>query len=165
VTDAPPDPQDLPLGLRLGAGLVGLEAAALLVLAGVEVISLDYDRLALGITTTAFFVLYAFALGACAYGLWHCKRWSRSPVVLTELIGLGVAWSFFGGSTVWVTVVLGSASIATLVCILLPASTAALTSPPPEPPRDPTLSPLLAPGPRVWATLVDGRDRPSGFPQ
>jgi uncharacterized membrane protein (DUF2068 family) len=131
VTDASSNPQDLPLGLRLGAGLVGLEAAALLVLAGVEVSSMDYDRLALGITTTAFFVLYGVALGACAYGLWHCKRWSRSPVVLTELIGLGVAWSFFGGSTVWVTVVLGSASIATLVCILLPASTAALTSPPP----------------------------------
>ena len=32
--------------------MVGLEAAALLVLAGVEVSSLDYDRLALGITTT-----------------------------------------------------------------------------------------------------------------
>jgi hypothetical protein len=127
----PSDPQDLPVGLRLAAGLVGLEAVSLLVLAGVEVGSLDYGRLALGLTTTAFFVLYAVALGACAYGLWHCKRWSRSPVVLTQLIGLGVAWSFFGGSTVWVTIVLGSLAIATLVCILLPASTAALTTPPP----------------------------------
>jgi hypothetical protein len=129
VTDASSNQQDLPFALRLGAGLVGLEAAALLALAAVEMSSLDYDRLALGFTTTAFFVLYAVALGACAYGLWRCKRWSRSPVVLTELIALGVAFS--GDSTVWVTVVLAGLAIATLVCIFLPASTAALTSPPP----------------------------------
>jgi hypothetical protein len=130
VTDPSTRQPELPLALRLGAALVALEAAALILLAAVELGSLDYDRLALGVTATAFFVLYAAALGACAYGLWQAKRWSRSPVVLTELIALGVAWSFSGGTTLWVTVVLGSLAIATLVCVFLPASTEALTSPP-----------------------------------
>jgi hypothetical protein len=130
VTDPPIRQPDLPFALRIAAALVTLEAAALLALAAVELGSVDYDRLALGVTTTLFFVLYAVALGACAYGLWQGRRWSRGPVVLTELIALGIAWSFYGGSTLWVTVVLGSVSIATLVCVFLPASTAALTSPP-----------------------------------
>jgi hypothetical protein len=131
VTDPSARQPELPFALRLAAALVAIEAAALVALAGVEVGSFDYDRLALGVTTTAFFVLYAVALGACAYGLWQARRWSRSPVVLTELIGLGVAWSFSGGPTRWVSLVLGSLAIATLVCVFLPASTAALTSPPP----------------------------------
>jgi hypothetical protein len=130
VTDPQTRQPDLPLALRIAAALVALEAAALLALAAVELVAVDHDRLALGVTTTLFFVLYAVALGACAYGLWQGRRWSRGPVVLTELIALGIAWSFYGGSTLWVTVVLGSVSIGTLVCVLLPASTAALTSPP-----------------------------------
>jgi hypothetical protein len=130
VTDPSARRPAFPFALRLGAGLVAVEAGALVALAILELSSLDYDRLALGLTTTAFFVLYAVGLGACAYGLWHGKRWSRSPVVLTQLIGLGVAWSSSGGSTWWVTAVLGSLTIATLVCVFLPASTAALTSPP-----------------------------------
>ena len=126
----PPARQALPLGLRVGAALVAVQAAALVTLAIVELGSLDDDRLGLGLTTTAFFVLYAVALGWCAYGLWHAKRWSRSPVVLTELIGLGVAWSFATGPSARLAAVLALLSIATLVCVFLPASTAALTSPP-----------------------------------
>jgi hypothetical protein len=131
VTDSSPR-QGLPVALRFGAGLVAVEAAALIALAVVELSSLDPARLGLGLTTTAFFLLYAVALAACALGLWYGKRWSRSPVVLTQLIGLGVAWSFASGST-WVAAVLGSLAIATLVCVFLPASTEALTSTPSEP--------------------------------
>jgi hypothetical protein len=128
VTDASPR-QGLPVALRVGAGLVAVEAAALIALAVIELSSLDHDRLGLGLTTTAFFFVYAVALGACALGLWYGKRWSRSPVVLTQLLGLGVAWSFATSST-WVAAVLAALAIATLVCVFLPASTAALTSRP-----------------------------------
>jgi lipoprotein signal peptidase len=50
-------------------------------------------------------------------------------VELTQLLGLGVAWSFATSST-WVAAVLAALAIATLVCVFLPASTAALTSRP-----------------------------------
>src|SRR4029453_4747987 len=88
------------------------------------------------LTTTAFFVLYAVALGWCASGLWRAKRWSRSPVVLTELIGLGVAWSFATGPSARLAAGLALLSIATLVCVFLPAA----TPPPPPPPPPPSPS-------------------------
>jgi hypothetical protein len=43
-----------------------------------------------------------------------------------SLIQLPVAWSFAGGETWWVAVVLAGVSVAVLVCLLIRSSTAVL---------------------------------------
>lgn len=113
-----------PTPLTVAAALVGLQA---LVLAGYGVLELAHltsGRLTLGVTTAVFFLGYAVALAACAYGLLRMISWARSPVVLTQLIELGIAWSF--RETPAVAVPLAVVSVVVLVCLFTPASLAAL---------------------------------------
>ena len=92
-------PANRPAPLVVAASLVAVEGLLLLVFAVLEVASLDADRVAMGATTSIFFVGYAALLLLCAWSLVNGHSWARSPVVLTQLIGLGVAWSFRGGDT------------------------------------------------------------------
>jgi len=104
--------------------LVFCESTAVLGLGLGELLSLHAERLVLGLTTAAFYLAYGAALAACAVGLLRGRRWSRAPLVLTQLIALGVASSFAGGSTLWVGLVLAAVALVVLVVLLLPATTA-----------------------------------------
>ena len=119
-----------PRPLLLAAVVAGLEALALIVLGVLELANLSSVRLAMGVTTTIFFMGYGVALGACAWALTRLAGWSRAPVVLAQLIQLGVAWSFRGGETTPVAVVLAILAVVVLVGIFHPASTAALVDDP-----------------------------------
>ena len=116
-----------PRPLVVAAVVVAGEALLLFGLAVVELFSMDPARMTLGLTTSAFFAVYGAALAVSAGGLARARRWSRGPVVLTQLIQLGVAWSFARGSTLAIAVGLGCAALVVLVAILLPSATAALT--------------------------------------
>ncbi|HET7328463.1 MAG TPA: hypothetical protein VFJ14_14395 [Nocardioidaceae bacterium] len=125
TTDAAPRrrPQ---LSLGLAAVLVVVEGLAVLAV-GISVLtSVSGSRLGLDVAAIGFFGAYAVALLVCARGLWHQRRWSRGPVVFAQLIQLGVAWSFFGGSTPAVALTLVAIAVAVLALVLAPASTAAL---------------------------------------
>jgi multisubunit Na+/H+ antiporter MnhE subunit len=47
--------------------------------------------------------------------------------VVTQVLALGLAWNFLGGSTTWVSVVLGLVAAVVLGGLLHPASVDALT--------------------------------------
>lgn len=115
--------------VRAAAFVVGLEAAAALALGVAELVRLDLSRATVGVTTGAFFVVYAAGLGFAARALSRLKSWSRGPVVLAQLIQLGVAWSFHGRSTDWVAAVLAVPAAIVLVIVLAPATTSALYGP------------------------------------
>ncbi|HET6627921.1 MAG TPA: hypothetical protein VFG63_16130 [Nocardioidaceae bacterium] len=115
-----------PTPLVVAASLVVVEAI-LLVLQGVaEVVAVSGDRLAMGVTTTLFFLAYGGGLAFCARAMNRLHSWARAPIVVAQLIQLAVAWSFWGGST-W-PVALGLALLAVLVLagIFHPASIDAL---------------------------------------
>jgi hypothetical protein len=114
---------------RAACAVVGLEAAAALAFGIAELAQLDRARLTVGLTTAAFFFVYAVGLAAAARGLARLRGWSRAPVVLAQLIQLGVAWSFYGGSTDWVAVLLAVSAVAVLAVVLAPATTDALYGP------------------------------------
>jgi hypothetical protein len=80
------------------------------------------------VTTAVFFGVMGAGLLLCASGLWRGRSWARSPVVVAQLITLLTAYSFTGGETTWVAVVLAGVSVAALVCVLHPRSTAALAA-------------------------------------
>jgi hypothetical protein len=109
--------------------VTGIECAALLVMAGVEFASLDSRRLQVGVTTAIFFVVYAAGLGAAGWGIARLHSWARSPLVLTQAIQLGLAWSFVGSGTSWVAAVLAVLAAFVLVAVLMPTTTQALYGP------------------------------------
>jgi hypothetical protein len=123
VTEGSPPPS-----LVVAAVLVGLEGLLVCVLAGLEVVALDSDRVALGISTALFFLVLGAGLLFCAWGLFRVRSWARGPVVATQLIGVLLSFSFWGGETTLAAVVILLVSVAVLVGVLHPASTRALAA-------------------------------------
>ena len=112
--------------VRVAAALVGAEAAALLGFAAVELLAVDSKRLALGVTTAVFFAAYGGGLALCARGLVSLQSWCRGPIVLAQIIQLGVAWSFLGIDTTWLAIALSVAAVVVLASVLAPSTTEAL---------------------------------------
>jgi hypothetical protein len=118
--------RDVPPPLQVAAALAGLEAFLLGVQAVSLMPSLDEDRIAMGVTTVVFFLVYGAALGWCAWQLRRLQSWARSPVVFAQLIQLGVAWSFRGDPTTFVAVALAASALLVLAGVFHPQSLRAL---------------------------------------
>ena len=116
-----------PPPLVVAASLVAVEGLMLLVVVVLELASLSTDRIGLGLTTAGFFLLYGVGLLWCAWSLNRRHSWSRSPVVLSQLIALGMAWSLHSGGADWAAVGVGVIGVVVLAGILHPASIDALS--------------------------------------
>jgi hypothetical protein len=102
--------------------LVGLEALSLVVYGLVQLPALTPARATMVITSTLFFVVYGVALGVFGWQLSRLRSWTRAPVVLAQLIQLGVAWSFRGAPTTALAAVLAVVAVLVLVGVFHPAS-------------------------------------------
>lgn len=85
---------DTPAPLVVAASLVAVEGLVLAMLGILELFSLSSDRVVMGVTTTLFFVAYGAFLVACGWSVNRRRSWARSPIVLTQLIMLGLAWNY-----------------------------------------------------------------------
>jgi hypothetical protein len=121
-----PEGRLAPAPLRVAAGLVLVEGLLSVMFGIVEAVNVDADRVMLGATTALFFVLYGAALGWCAWGMTHGRTWSRSPVVLAQLILLGLAWNLRNGGTLAIGVGMALVAVTVLAGVLHPASVDAL---------------------------------------
>jgi hypothetical protein len=110
--------------LALAAVLVAVESAAAIVFGVSAAMSMHLSRLVVGAGTAVLMVGYGALLAWAAWGLWRGRRWSRGPTIATQLIQLPVAWSFVGGQTTWLALLLATMSVLTLICLLVPSSTA-----------------------------------------
>jgi hypothetical protein len=122
-------PSGRPVTLIVAATLLVLEAVIALVYAVIEIGQVRITRAGLGIGLTIVMACFGLLLLLVARGVFLGKRWSRGPAVATQLILLPLAWSFKGGSTTWVSVVLAALAIAVLVGVLHPRSTAVFVPP------------------------------------
>lgn len=110
----------------VAAALAGVEGA-LIVLTGIaELTSLQGNKAVMAATTAVFFLVYGSGLAFSAWRMHRGESWARSPVVMAQLIQLGVAWSFWGGSSTAVAVALGLVALVVLAGVFHPASLAAL---------------------------------------
>ena len=121
-----PEHARVPPPLLVAAGLVGVEALLLVGYGVVLLPAISSSRVAMGVTTPLFFLVYGAGLGAAAWLLVRLRSWVRAPVVLAQLIQLGVAWSFHGGGATGVGVGLGVLALLVLAGIFHPASIRAL---------------------------------------
>lgn len=123
-------PPSVPPPLQVAVALTGLEAGALL-LQGISLVpAMDAQRVAMGLTSVAFFVLYGAGLAWCAIQLRRRRSWARSPVVFAQLIQLGVAWSFKDPPTTYVAVALALVALIVLAGVFHPQSLRALANEP-----------------------------------
>ena len=99
-------------------------------LALIETGNLNTSRLAMGLTTAVFFAVYGGGLLLCAWQLTRRASWARSPVVLAQLIQLGLAWNFRGGETTWIAVGLAAVALIVVAGIFHPDSLTALADDP-----------------------------------
>lgn len=123
---SPQDRPSAPAPLVGAVALVWLEAVALLGVGASELGALSAARATMGVTTALFFGVYGAGLAACAWQLVRLRSWARAPVVLAQLIQLPVAWSFRGGSTTPVAVLLAAVAVLVLAGVFHPASIGAL---------------------------------------
>jgi hypothetical protein len=125
VTDAAAP--SLPPPLVVAASLAALEGLLVLGYGVLEAVNLHADRAAMGITTAVFFGLLGFALVACAWLVTRGRPGARAPIIVVQLMLLGLAWNLRSGSTTWVAVGVAVAAALVLAGLLHPASIAALT--------------------------------------
>ena len=116
-----------PAPLVAAASLVAVEAVLLLGYAVLELVSVSSDRVEVALTTSVFFAAYGALLLACAWAITRGRSWARSPIVLTQLIQLGVAWSFRGANTTLVAIALAAVALVVLAGLLAPSSVDALS--------------------------------------
>ena len=111
-----------PLPLRIASVLAALEGLGLVLYAFAVLASLSGARATMGVTTAVFFLVYGVGLGLAAWALWRAQSWARAPIVLAQLIQLGVAWSFRGGAATSVALTLAVVAVLVLGGVLNPAS-------------------------------------------
>jgi hypothetical protein len=115
-----------PRPLLVASAVAIVEGLAIAVLGLLELVNLTSGRLTMGLTTAGFFAAYGVLLGYCGWQLTRSTPWARAPVLLAQLIQLGLAWGFRDGGTVLVAVLLALASAVALVGLFHPASMRAL---------------------------------------
>ena len=133
---APATPAAPPRELRLAAAVQAVEAAGLLVAAGLAAVATadgkSYERSS-GIALTLITVATAALFAAFAAGLAKARPWTRTPVVMFQLaIGIWGVFLLTGHHYEWGVPMLLLAA-ATLICVLTPASLSALNRPPRQP--------------------------------
>lgn len=115
-----------PAPLLTAASIAGVEGLGVLGYGVALVPAVDTARLALGVTTPLFFLGYGVALAWFGWAIGRLRSWARAPLVLAQLLQLGVAWNFWGGSSTPVAVVLAVLALVVLAGIFHPASLEAL---------------------------------------
>jgi len=125
-TGSPSPHPGAPPPLVTAAGLTLVEGL-LTVMYGVgEALHITSERLVMGVTTAVFFIAYGAALVLCAWAVNGLRTWARGPVLLTQLIWLGLAWNFRAGDTLPLAIGLAVPALLVLVGMLLPSSVDAL---------------------------------------
>ena len=97
-------------------------------LAALELAHVSSERLSLGVSTAVFFAAYGAVLVLCAWALSRRHGWARGPVLLTQLIQLGLAWNLRDVTLVAVVLVVGALIV--LAGMLHPATIEVLTDDP-----------------------------------
>jgi uncharacterized membrane protein (DUF2068 family) len=130
TTGSPFSRYGAPPALVTAAGLTFVEGLLTALYGISEAVHITSERVAMGITTSAFFVAYGAAMVICAWGLNRLRTWARGPVLLAQLIWLGLAWNFREGDTLPLAVGLAVPAAIVLVGMLLPSSVDALENGP-----------------------------------
>lgn len=117
-----------PPPLVMAASVAAVEGLMLVALALLELFSLSSSRLTMGLTTAAFFAAFGVLLIVCGWVVTRGQTWARGPILMAQLIGLGLAWNLRGGQTTLVAVAIVVVAAVVIAGLLHPASVEALNA-------------------------------------
>ncbi len=116
--------------MRIAAGVAFLQALGLGVFALVVVVEAlrgDRSSMANALLLAALLLAWAATLALCARGLLRRRRWSRAPLVMSELLLLAVGIPLVQGAGArWAGVLLVVGAVVGLLSVLSPAVTTEL---------------------------------------
>lgn len=98
------------------------------VLAVLEVADVTVGRLTMGLTTALFFAAYGLLLLASSWLILQGRTWARGPMLMAQLMQLGIAWNLREGETWPAAVVIAVVAIAVIGAMVHPATIAAIES-------------------------------------
>ena len=70
-----------------------LEGVAFLIFAGLAIADLTPEQAAVGASSALFLGLYGGVLVAGSWALFQAQAWARGPILVTQLILIGLAWN------------------------------------------------------------------------
>lgn len=111
--------------LLVAAAIVLAEAATCVVLAVLGAIDLDGGSVGSGVGVSVILVVYGAFQAWAAWRVTEGDHWARSPLVVTQIIQLIIAFNL-ADIPIWVTVLVGASAVVTLACLLSPPVTRAL---------------------------------------
>jgi hypothetical protein len=111
--------------LLLAAAIVFAETLAYLILAVLDLANLSGNRVGTGIGVGLVLVAYGLGQAWAAWRVTHGDSWARSPLVVTQIIQILIAWNIRGTSG-WLAALLVVTATAALACLLAPPVTRAL---------------------------------------
>ena len=117
-----------PPPLVTAASVAAVEGLMLVALALLELFSLSSSRLTMGLTTAAFFAAFGVLLIVCGWVVTRGQTWARGPILMAQLIGLGLAWNLRGGQTTLMAVAIVVVAAVVIAGLLHPASVEALNA-------------------------------------
>lgn len=112
--------------LRIAAIVVAIEALAYVVLAALDLANVSGERLGLGVGAGVLLAAYGLAQLFFAWRVSQGESWARSPLIVTHLIQLLMAWNLRNGDSAWLAGVMGGLAIVVLGCLLAPPVNRAL---------------------------------------
>lgn len=95
-------------------------------LAVLDLADVSDDRLGFGVGAGVLLATYGVGQLFAAWRLTRAEPWARSPLIVTQLIQLLLAWNLRGGDTTWIAAVMAVLAVAALVCLLAPPVNRAL---------------------------------------
>ena len=120
------DTHDAPASLKVASALVLVQAVVLGGYGVAVLLHLTQKHLTVNLSSGGFFLIAAVGLGWSAWSVRRAHSWARGPVLIAQLISLGLAWNFKDGGTWPASVGLAVPAVAVLVAMLRPESLAAL---------------------------------------
>lgn len=90
---AAPAPGPVPVALRLGVGVIGLQTLVVVGYALTELVYGAVERSGTAVAVALFLGAYGVGIGWAAWLLLRCRSSARSPLVLAQLLHLGLAWN------------------------------------------------------------------------
>lgn len=113
---------DVPPPLVVASSLTALQGVVLLGLAVLALSSLAADRVVVAVAVAVFFAAAATLLLTAAWSLARGSGWGRGPVLIAQLIQLGLAWTNRSTLPVVLTATLVVGAVVVVLGVVHPAS-------------------------------------------
>ncbi|GAB3090438.1 hypothetical protein [Nocardioides zeae] len=110
-------PGPVPTALRIGVGVIALQALVVVGYALTELVYGAVERSGTAVAVAVFLGAYGVGIGWAAWLVLQCRSSARSPLVLAQLLHLGLAWNMRDEPTTLAAVVLAVSAVLALLAL------------------------------------------------